>query len=114
MSDIPPEIEAQIQAFKAEEAKRADERAPAKAGRLRKKELRESAHRRQMTAGDIERLAKQRDITVETGGGRHGCHLIAPDGSFRPLPKHPGNLATGTCCALMGWIEGFPIKKSKN
>lgn len=113
MSDIPPEIEAQIQAFKAEEAERADKKASDRAGRLRKKDLRESAPRRQMNARKIESLASQRGITVETGGGRHGCHLVAPDGSFRPLPDHPGNLATGTCCSLMKWIEGFPIK-SKN
>lgn len=109
MSDIPPEVRAQIQTFKNEEAERARERASGEVGRPRKKDLRESAPRRQMNARGIEGLARRRGITVETGGGRHGCHLVAPDGSFRPLPDHPGNLATGTCCALVKWIEGFPL-----
>lgn len=108
MSEIPPEVKAQMQAFKAAEAQRAGERA---SGRVGKKDLRESAPRRQMNARGIERLARERGITVETGRGRHGCHLIAPDGSFRPLPDHPGNIATGTCCTLVKWIEQFPIKK---
>lgn len=64
-----------------------------------------------MTKRDIEGLARKRGIILETGGGRHGCHLIAPDGSFRPLPDHPGNLATGTCCSLINWIKQFDIIK---
>lgn len=111
MSDIPLEVKAQIQAFEDEEAKKAVERASEGGSRLHKKDLRENAYRRQMTAKDIKDMARPRGITLETGGGRHGCHLIAPDGSFRPLPVHPGNLATGTCCSLVAWIKQFPIKK---
>lgn len=104
MPEIPPEARALIADFKKSEAERQAGRpskTPSKRILNRSKE-----YRGQMTAGEIISLARQRGFSVTSGNGRHGMHLIAPDGWECSLPVHGGKtLHTGTQRQILNGFE---------
>lgn len=114
MSDIPPEAEALRREFLAQQAKEEAARAARKVGRLTKKARNETSEAfKPMTAGKIVRFARERGIEIQSGGGRHGTYLVAPDGAKCSLPDHGDkDLATGTCAEVWSFIHQHGARKS--
>lgn len=63
--------------------------------------------RRSMNTREIQKYARKFGLFVETGKGRHGVHLVAPNGLECPLPVHGGGrtLATGTLRGIVAFIN---------
>lgn len=55
----------------------------------------------------IEHYARQNGFLVTGGNGRHGKHLVAPNGLRHPMVDHGGNkgLATGTERDIIKFIK---------
>ena len=93
----------------------ASQESSAVSGRLSRKELRVMERLQNptpMTASEIERLASRCGIRVETGGGRHGKHLVCKKGDreFRcSLPDHGRGktLAKGTLHVITQFISQY-------
>lgn len=101
-STIPEEALRLKQQFIEEEEAIAQKRRLAKSASPEKNSV---EVRRIMKPSEIEHLAKQRGITVEGGGGKHGKHLVAPNGRRCSLPDHGAkDLATGTCRVIISFI----------
>lgn len=97
---IPPEAKRAIDEFNAQQA--AERRAREKSPDDRRREF----QIKRITTGEAERLARRYQIMVETGGGRHGKHLVAPDQTRCSLPDHGGGvLATGTARNIIKFIR---------
>ncbi len=62
--------------------------------------------RRPMKPKEVIRYARDFGFSV-TDGGRHGVHLVAPNGTECPLPAHGGGktLANGTQRSIIGFIQ---------
>lgn len=62
---------------------------------------------RPMKAKEVQRYARTFGFSVEDGRGRHGVHLVAPNGSECPLPVHGGGrtLANGTQRSIVSFIH---------
>ena len=107
----PPEVQEMIRQFEAGEARRADEKAARRV--LSQTPEITGPPRRQMTSREIEKEARGMGYKIEPGNGRHGKHIVAPDGSRISLPDHPGNLATGTCLAVNEFLRGHREGRSR-
>lgn len=111
MSDaIPLETQELIRQFKEEEAKKAAGRAFVKKPPL-KRETQQIP--RQLTAKEAEHLALRFSCHIESGNGRHGKHIVAPDGESVPLPDHGGgkSLSTGVRENIKGFFKVHGIRK---
>ncbi len=60
-----------------------------------------------MKAKEIQRYARSLGFSIEDGRGRHGVHLVSPDGRECPLPVHGGGrtLANGTQRSIVNFIN---------
>jgi len=104
MPEIPPEAKALIAEFNEQEARSRAERAPKSPSKRIINRSREI--RRPMTAGEISSLARSKGCIVEGGNGRHGVHIIAPNGQECALPVHGAKtLHTGTQKSILKFIE---------
>lgn len=107
MSELPADVKALKAAFLAEQARDEAKRDAARAGTLTKKQRHESRSGGPMTSTEMESYAKRWGFRVETGHGKHGMHLIAPNGKACSLPTHGGgrSLATGTDHTIRSFIH---------
>lgn len=62
--------------------------------------------RKPMKPKEVIRYAREFGFSV-ADGGRHGTHLVAPNGSECPLPAHGGGrtLANGTQRSIVNFIQ---------
>lgn len=62
--------------------------------------------RKPMKPKEVIRYAREFGFSV-TDGGRHGTHLVAPNGNECPLPNHGGGrtLANGTQRSIVNFIQ---------
>lgn len=60
-----------------------------------------------MKPKEIQRYARGLGFSIEDGRGRHGLHLVAPNGQECPLPVHGGGrtLANGTQRSIVSFIN---------
>lgn len=60
-----------------------------------------------MKPKEIQRYARSLGFSIEDGRGRHGVHLVAPNGQECPLPVHGGGrtLANGTQRSIVNFVQ---------
>lgn len=60
-----------------------------------------------MKPKEIQRYARGLGFSIEDGRGRHGVHLVAPNGQECPLPVHGGGrtLANGTQRSIINFVQ---------
>lgn len=100
----PPEAQEMIRQFEEEQRARAEARNARRPLAGDPVEIK-IVPRKQMTSREIEAEARQKGYRIEGGNGKHGKHIVAPDGSRISLPDHPGNLATGTCLSINRFLD---------
>lgn len=112
MSEIPVDVKNLMQEFLAQQQEQEARRAAEKQQRLLERSQINSP-RGQMKAKEIQRYAVSFGLAVESGRGRHGIHLVAPNGSECPLPIHGGGrtLATGTQNSIVAFIQQNRVKR---
>lgn len=98
----PPETQEMIRRFEAEEVAKHQGNQRRVLSQPREIQI---VPRKQMTSREVERDARDKGYRIEGGNGKHGKHIVAPDGSRISLPDHPGNLATGTCLSINRFLE---------
>lgn len=108
---IPDDAREMIAQFKQEEARKAAERAAQKGEKARNKDRKQP--KKTMKPADVEAHAMNFGFKVETGGGNHGKHLVAPNGKRVSLPNHPGDLATGTARVIKNFIANNGVSPAK-
>lgn len=109
MSDaIPLEAQELIRQFKKEERLKAEQRALFKKPKI---ETQKVPH--QLTTKDAESMATRFGCRVERGNGRHGKHIIAPNGEHIPLPDHGGgkSLSTGVRKNIVKFFKAYGTGK---
>lgn len=100
----PPEVLEMIRQFETGERAKSEQRAARRALAGKPVEI-TIVPKRQMTSKEVERTARESGYRIEGGNGKHGKHIVAPDGTRISLPDHPGNLATGTCLSINRFLE---------
>lgn len=102
-------IEQFLKEQKEKEARKAQEKQQALERRVS-----DSAVRKPMTAKEVQRYASSFGFLVESGKGRHGVHLVSPDGRECPLPVHGGSrtLANGTQKSIVNFINQNGVIRS--
>lgn len=115
MADIPIEAKELASNFLRQQEEAKAQRTAVKAEKNSGKEIRSSQEpSRHMTASEMESYARKFGFVLETGGGRHGKHLIAPDQRAVSLPDHGGGktLAIGTQRAITEFIHQHGVSKN--
>lgn len=103
--DIPPEARAQIEAFNREEATKAAARTPKVKDKVRRQEER-LASGAPMNFLQVEQLARERGLTIESGGNH--LHFVGPDGRRCSIPRHGSHdLASGTLRSIMDFLDSY-------
>lgn len=110
MSEIPLDAKILMNEFLAQQKRDEQRRAEEKQEALRRGN--DVAANKPMRAKEIQRYARTLGFSVEDGRGRHGVHLVSPDGRECPLPIHGGGrtLANGTQRSIVSFINqnGIP------
>lgn len=111
MSEIPIEVKNLMKEFlasqKEQEAKKALEKQRTSVGEV------DLLVRKPMKPQEVIRYAREFGFSVDSGG-RHGVHIVAPNGSACPLPVHGGGktLATGTQRSIVSFIQQNGVYRS--
>ena len=111
MIEVPLDSKILINEFlaqqRAEEEKRAQEKQALKKGV-------DLVPDKPMKPKEIQRYARSLGFSIEDGRGRHGVHLVSPDGRECPLPVHGGGrtLANGTQRSIVNFINQNGISRS--
>lgn len=110
--DIPPEAKAQIEAFNQEEATKAAARTPKVKDKVRRQEER-LASGAPMNFLQVEQLARERGLTIESGGSH--LHFVGPDGRRCSIPRHGSHdLASGTLRIIMDFLDSYAAEVPLN
>jgi len=106
MSEIPMDVKNLMNEFLAEQKEQEARRSKENEEKLLVRGG-DSLARRPMRAKEVQRYARAFGFSVEDGRGRHGVHLVAPNGSECPLPVHGGGrtLAIGTQHSIVSFIH---------
>ena len=103
MIEVPVDSKILINEFLAQQKRDEEKRA------LEKQPKREDGYdlRKPMRAKEVQRYARNFGFSIEDGRGRHGVHLVAPNGKECPLPIHGAGrtLATGTQHSIVAFIQ---------
>ena len=107
MIEVPLDAKILIEQFKAQEKQEQARRALEKQQKPSGGDFADSDRRKPMRAKEVQRYARRFGFLVEDGNGRHGIHLVAPNGSECPLPVHGGGrtLANGTQRSIVNFIN---------
>lgn len=105
MSEIPIDARILREQFLADQREQEARKAMEKGGPRGRNSYEDI--RKPMRAKEVQRYARSLGFSIEEGRGRHGVHIVAPNGSECPLPVHGGGktLATGTQRSIVNFIQ---------
>jgi hypothetical protein len=67
-----------------------------------------------LSSKEIERFARRTGLVIETGRGKHGKHIVGPDGKRHPLPDHGrGIISVGVRYSLIKFIDEYSSSKKR-
>lgn len=105
MSEIPTDAKILMNEFLEQQRRQEEARAQEKRNRFSKKDSYDPFNV-SMSSRDVQRYARVNGLDVVTGRGRHGVHIVAPDGREWPVPDHGGrDLKRGTQGSIVSFIQ---------